>query len=118
MVDDRTKQKATLVLGRTGRTGRRPRSASPSLSAANVAELRMLVELAYRANDGIEVVLLWNRATDAASVFVLDSRTDESFTVPAAKENALDVFYHPFAYAADGISGPAEAVARDGSGRS
>jgi hypothetical protein len=42
---------------------------------------------------------------------VFDSGTDEAFAVPATKENALDVYHHPFAYAADGISGPAEAAA-------
>ena len=42
-------------------------------------------ELAYRANDGIEVVLFWHRA---------------SGELAAAPEEALAVFHHPYAYAA------------------
>jgi len=31
---------------------------------------------------------------------VSDSRTDQSFELTAHPENALDVFHHPYAYAA------------------
>jgi hypothetical protein len=56
-------------------------------------------ELARRAADGLEVVLLWRQCDDRLIVSVADSRTGDSFEVPADGENALDVFYHPFAYA-------------------
>jgi hypothetical protein len=45
-------------------------------------------------------VLLWRQADDRLTVSVADSRTGDSFELPARAENALDVFYHPFAYAA------------------
>jgi hypothetical protein len=57
-------------------------------------------ELAHRAGDGIEVSLLWSRVDDRLSVLVEDTKADSAFCVPAPRERALDVFYHPFAYAA------------------
>jgi hypothetical protein len=61
------------------------------------AEVR---ELSFREGDGIQVRLLWSPATDALSVSVTDIRTGESFEVDAPPAKALDVFEHPFAYAA------------------
>jgi hypothetical protein len=55
-------------------------------------------ELAYREGDGIAVSLRWNRQTGDVSVLVEDSELGE-FLVPAAPEQALQVFYHPYAYA-------------------
>jgi len=57
-------------------------------------------ELAYRANDGVEVSLFWSRRCRRLTVVVSDSRTDHSFELTAHPENALDVFHHPYAYAA------------------
>jgi hypothetical protein len=57
-------------------------------------------ELDSRSVDGIEVTLLWRKRTNNLSVAVNDTRTGEAFTLPAAPHNALDVFHHPFAYAA------------------
>lgn len=59
-----------------------------------------LVELAHRENDGIDVTLVWDTRGDRRTVYVLDSRSGELLTVPVERDNALDVFYHPFAYAA------------------
>jgi hypothetical protein len=56
-------------------------------------------ELARRQNDGVVVSLLWHRANDRLTVTVDDTRTGEQLTLPALRENALEVFYHPFAYA-------------------
>ena len=58
-----------------------------------------LIELATRQNGGVEVRLLWNPAADELKVAVVDERTGETFEVPVPGENALDAFYHPFAYA-------------------
>jgi hypothetical protein len=55
-------------------------------------------ELAYRESDGIAVSLRWNRQTGDVSVLVEDSELGE-FLVPAAPEQALQVFHHPYAYA-------------------
>ena len=61
---------------------------------------RNTTELAYRAGDGVEVSLLWSRANSSLTVVVSDARTGDRFELRAHPENALDVFHHPYAYAA------------------
>lgn len=57
-------------------------------------------ELAYRRDGGIEVALFWNTETGSLIVSVADVASDEAFNLPVAPVQALDVFYHPYAYAA------------------
>ena len=57
-------------------------------------------ELAARANDGIEVVLLWNRCTSELMVEVRDAGSGDEFVLTVDPAHALDAFHHPFAYAA------------------
>jgi hypothetical protein len=57
-------------------------------------------ELAQRENDGISVTLTWQTETDRLTVSVRDWRTGEAFDLPAAAHDAMDVFHHPYAYAA------------------
>ena len=57
-------------------------------------------ELAYRESDGIQVSLLWWKADNSLSVSVVDSLAAEVFDVPVDGHDALDVFDHPYAYAA------------------
>ena len=57
-------------------------------------------ELAYRANDGVEIVLFWHRVTDELIVSVSDARTGAYFELSADPAQALDVFNHPYAHAA------------------
>jgi hypothetical protein len=57
-------------------------------------------ELAYRANDGVEVVLFWQQNTDHVTVAVSDERIGAYFELAAAPDQALDVFNHPYAHAA------------------
>ena len=59
-----------------------------------------MTELAHRTDNGIDVSLLWSRQTGELVVTVSDLRTDESFTLDAPRHRALDVFNHPYAYAA------------------
>jgi hypothetical protein len=59
-----------------------------------------LTELNHRSADGIEVTLLWSRRSNTLTVAVEDSRSGETFLLPAPADRALDVFEHPFAYAA------------------
>jgi hypothetical protein len=62
-----------------------------------MSELR---ELAHRRNDGLDVRLLWDPATDTVRVTLQDARTGNGFEVPVGHgQRALDVFHHPFAYA-------------------
>jgi len=57
------------------------------------------VELAERTGDGFLVRLFWDRDRDGRLwVSVLHEDTGEMFSVEAARNNALDVFYHPFAH--------------------
>jgi hypothetical protein len=57
-------------------------------------------ELAQRTGDNVAVSLLWRREDNRLKVAVSDTSTGEEFELDAHPENALDVFYHPFAYAA------------------
>ena len=56
-------------------------------------------ELAHRASNGIDVHLLWDRADNTLAVTVSDD-AGQSFEVPVGSHEALDVFHHPYAYAA------------------
>ncbi len=60
-----------------------------------------MTELAHRRSNGLDVALLWSRSTGRLVVAVSDERTDESFTVDAPHDRALDVYNHPFAYRAE-----------------
>jgi hypothetical protein len=60
----------------------------------------METELAYRETDGIAVTLLWHSGTGRLTVTVRDRRTGEAFDLAAPARNAMDVFHHPYAYAA------------------
>jgi hypothetical protein len=58
-------------------------------------------ELHSRINDGIEVRLLWKAVDDCLFVTVADRKRDEEFCVEVRdRSRALDVFHHPYAYAA------------------
>ena len=57
-------------------------------------------ELAYRASEGIEILLLWHQGTDDLIVSVSDERSGAYFELAAGPDQALDVFNHPYAHAA------------------
>jgi hypothetical protein len=58
-------------------------------------------ELDSRISDGIYVRLVWFQHSNQVAVEVDDAKTGVSFTVEVgARERALDVFHHPYAYAA------------------
>jgi hypothetical protein len=57
-------------------------------------------ELAHRTSDGLEVSLLWRRRDNRVSVSVYDSKTGEGFELPVEDHKPLEVFHHPYAYAA------------------
>lgn len=61
----------------------------------------MTRELHKRINDGIHVRLLWHEPEDRVAVAVHDAKTGDSFVVAVQRdESAMDVFHHPYAYAA------------------
>jgi hypothetical protein len=73
-------------------------------------------ELAHRAGDGVEVSLYWSPATGSLAVTVDDARAGEQFELEARADNALEVFYHPYAYApfrAGTQAAPSAALAAD-----
>ena len=57
-------------------------------------------ELAYRANDGVEVALFWNSEDDRLVLVVDDARSGDLFELRISAAEALDAFEHPYAYAA------------------
>ena len=64
--------------------------------------LNFIRELDHRAADGLEVRLLWNECDGRVTVAVHDDRTGDAFAVPVlAHDSAVEVFDHPFAYAAE-----------------
>jgi hypothetical protein len=58
-------------------------------------------ELDRRTGDGIEVRLLWCQSDGHVTVAVTDTKCGEAFELPVREgERALEVFHHPYAYAA------------------
>jgi hypothetical protein len=58
-------------------------------------------ELDIRTTDGIEVRLLWSEHDGRVLVAVADAKTGDAFSVEVREgERAMDVFHHPYAYAA------------------
>ena len=56
-------------------------------------------ELARRSSAGVDVTLYWHPALDELIVRVCDERHDADFEIRPQRHLALDVCYHPYAYA-------------------
>jgi hypothetical protein len=59
-------------------------------------------ELAQRLSGKDEVLLLWHPEIDQVELSVRDVATGAGFHLELAPGNAIDAFYHPYAYAAWG----------------
>jgi hypothetical protein len=70
---------------------------SPDSSAGAFESERR--ELARRSSAGVEVTLYWHPTLDELVVCVWDERHDDYFEIRPARYLALDVYYHPYAYA-------------------
>ena len=58
-------------------------------------------ELDLRSHDRIDVAMLWREEDDLVVVTVSDGKTGTEFAIYVREdEQPLDVFHHPFAYAA------------------
>lgn len=58
-------------------------------------------ELDSRTIDGIRVRLLWHEPDGELLVTVADDKTGDAFTLTVRdRERSLEVFHHPYAYAA------------------
>ncbi len=57
--------------------------------------------LSSRFGNGVRVELLWRQRDNTAFVAVVDHRNGETLVLDVHDtDNALDVFHHPYAYAA------------------
>jgi hypothetical protein len=66
-----------------------------------VESLTSIRELSNRLTNGLQVRLLWCQADGRLWVTVINTRTGEAFRVDVREtERPLDVFDHPYAYAA------------------
>jgi hypothetical protein len=74
------------------RPKRRARSPSPKADS----ERR---ELARRSSAGVDVTLYWHPTLDELIVCVCDERHGAYFEIRPQRHLALDVYYHPYAYA-------------------
>ena len=75
--------------------------AAPVEDSSPMASTSSHRELHHRNNDGIDVWLMWDPGTDSVHVRVRDSKAGSAFEIPVtAPHSAMDVFHHPFAYAA------------------
>ena len=59
-----------------------------------------MTELAHRRNHDFDVALYWDTKRDELFVVVEDISAGDRFSIAAPRARALDVFHHPFAYAA------------------
>jgi hypothetical protein len=80
---------------------RRRRSTKEQAVRTSETMSDLLYELDHRSNDRIDVWLLWCERDNRVLVAVADEKTGERFEVEVREgEQALDVFNHPYAYAA------------------
>jgi hypothetical protein len=59
-----------------------------------------MIELASRESGTLHVALIWRREADVFMVSVDDPAIGDRFELVVEDRNALDVYYHPYAYAA------------------
>jgi hypothetical protein len=69
------------------------------LGAQEEGEIEM-TQLAHRRNHDFDVALYWDTNRDELFVVVEDIGAGDRFSIAAPRARALDVFEHPFAYAA------------------
>jgi hypothetical protein len=66
------------------------------MSKSFISERR---ELARRSSAGVDVTLYWHPRLDELMVCVCDERHGAHFEIRPQRHLALDVYYHPYAYA-------------------
>jgi len=67
-------------------------------NASVMSSERLIVDLADRHGDGLDVVLTWARRSGRFWVTVTHRRSGRTVKIEATPTNALDVFNHPFAH--------------------
>jgi hypothetical protein len=71
-------------------------TASPAPGECMSASTR---ELAQRRSGTVEVLLLWHPRKDRVELALRDLSTGDCLHILVAPDNAMDAFYHPYAYA-------------------
>jgi hypothetical protein len=56
-------------------------------------------ELAHRIDGGVQVMLLWSADENRLAVAVFDAPAGQVLVLDAERDEALDVFYHPYVHA-------------------
>jgi hypothetical protein len=64
------------------------------------ATRKRIRELAERTSSGTLVRLFWRQGTRELWVEVWEPEFDVTIVIPAEPEQALEIFHHPYAYAA------------------
>lgn len=70
----------------------------PAIDHGGMDTAPLVVDLADRHNDDLDVVLLWGRRSNRLWVDVTHRTLGHVARIDASSINALDVFHHPFAY--------------------
>jgi hypothetical protein len=63
-------------------------------------QVRTLIDLATRESGTLHVTLLWSPGDEFVTISVRDPGIGEPFDLVVAARDALEVYNHPFAYAA------------------
>jgi hypothetical protein len=76
-----------------------------SRNAPNSAVETTPRELDSRTSDGIHIQLVWHPRDKRVAVAVEDTKTGDAFEIAVGPgQRALDVFHHPYAYAAETLA--------------
>jgi hypothetical protein len=75
-------------------------AAGMMFTAVCLAMLWFMIELAARDSGTLHVALLWQRETGVFAVTAEDSSTGDRFELVVDNDRPLDIYYHPYAYAA------------------
>jgi hypothetical protein len=71
-------------------------------STADITETGRPRELAHRRASDIDVRLMWDPRDDRLTVEVCDRADGSAFVVEVGDRPAMEVFHHPYVYAATG----------------
>jgi hypothetical protein len=85
--------------GRSRWFRRSPRPGSHGRDLIRSQERRS-ASLAHRVDGGLDVTLLWSAGENRVAVTVFDQRAGELLVFDVEGDEALDVFYHPYAHGA------------------
>jgi hypothetical protein len=88
---------------RCSQTGNRPGLLADRASGTGTDDCPSAAtrELAQRPSGTVEVRLLWRPGIEQVELAVRDRATGKGFRIEVAPGNAIDAFYHPYAYAAE-----------------